>query len=598
MCGIAGIIQFDNRSADLDRTRDLTRALAHRGPDDEGFVARGPAVLGHRRLSIIDLEGGKQPLSNADGTMWIACNGELYNYRELRADLKARGHAFRTASDTEVILQAYEEWGEACLDRFRGMFAFAILDERRQRMFLARDHFGIKPLYYVHTAQLFAFASELHALKRLPDVSWTIDLQSLDDYLAFQYVPSPATIYATARKLPPASRLTARFDGRVSPPETYWTLQFKPDLKRSQADTLHQLDAVIRDSVRAHVVADVPFGAFLSGGVDSSTVVACMAELLDQPVRTFSIGFPETDQSELGYARQVAAAFGTDHHEEIVQPDALAILPNLVRHYGEPFGDHSAVPTYYVSRMARGLVPMVLSGDGGDESFAGYDDTYMPWMQHLAASAPGTGPNDVSAQSVEQYLPFVSSSPRWRQALWRPEFNVVREGAPPLFCEAFEHARDLAGCAQAQSIDLRTYLPHSVLTKVDVASMMHGLEVRTPLVDKHVVEFAATIPTGYNVVQLAGQWAGKMMLKKVAARWFDSAFLNRPKRGFGLPLGPWLQSGGAFASEVAERLRDPVSPLCEYFRPEQLDDLVSRKAENLVWRLLFLDEWLRQNRRT
>ena len=595
MCGIAGLIQFDNEAPDSERARLLTRALCHRGPDDEGFVRRGPAILGHRRLSIIDLEGGRQPMSTEDGGLWITCNGELYNYRELRDELRGRGHVFRTQSDTEVILRAYQEWGHRCLDRFRGMYAFGILDEKNRRLLLARDHFGIKPLYYVQTPKYFAFASELHALRLLPDVSWTIDLRSLDDYLAFQYVPSPNTIYSCARKLPPATRLSVTFDGRVGEAEDYWTLRVNPNLRRSESDTLFELDSVLKESVRAHLVADVPFGAFLSGGVDSSTVVAYMSGLLDRPVRTFSIGFADAAHSELPFARKVAETFGTDHHEEVVRADALGILPELVRHYGEPFGDNSAIPTYYVSRLARQHVPMVLSGDGGDENFAGYDDTYQPWMEHLAGRA-GVADELARAQDVEEYLPFVSSSPAWRESLWRPEYRVVRKDAPALFRKQFEHARDLAGCSQAQYMDLRTYLPHSVLTKVDVASMMHGLEVRTPMVDKHVVEFAATIPAAYNVDTSGGRWIGKMMLKRIARRWFDREFVDRPKQGFGLPLLSWLEEGGLLATAAGERFRDSRSPLHEYFHPDQVEDLIRRKAENLTWRLLVLDEWLRQNR--
>ena len=598
MCGIAGLVQFDNRSADNGRTLLLTRALAHRGPDDEGFVRRGPAMLGHRRLSIIDLTGGRQPLANEDESIWITCNGEIYNFQTLRVQLEALGHRFRSRTDTEVIVHAYEEWGDDCLKRLRGMFAFAVLDERRQRLLLARDHFGIKPLYYLETPSFFAFASELQALRQLPEVPWALDLQAMDDYLGLQYIPAPATIYGSARKVPPACRLSVSFDGRVTQPESYWQLDFAPNAGRSQADTLAELDSVLRESVKAHLMADVPFGAFLSGGVDSSTVVAYMAELMGRPVKTFSIGFDEAGHNELGYARQVSRAFGTEHHEEVVRSDALGILPELVRHYGEPFGDNSAIPTYYVSRLARDRVPMVLSGDGGDECFAGYDDTYMPWLRHLAAGDSGRLGGEPRALSVEDYLPFVSSSPRWREALWRPELRASRTSSPPpLFEKEFVRARHWAGCSQAQYLDLKTYLPHSVLTKVDIASMMHGLEVRTPIVDTKVVEFAATIPFEYNVSMAGEEWAGKLMLKKIAARWFPGNFVARPKQGFGLPLSPWLGEGGALARAATERLQDPQTPLRHYFNADQVNDVIQRKSENLVWRLLVLDEWLRQEQR-
>jgi len=594
MCGIAGLVQFDNAESGSERTLLLTRALAHRGPDDEGIVARGPAVLGHRRLSIIDLEGGRQPLANEDATVWVSCNGEIYNYRDLRQELKRRGHLFRTNSDTEVVVHAYEQWGDDCVTHFRGMFAFAILDTRRQRVFLARDPLGIKPLYYLQTRELFAFASELQALRHLPDVSWDIDLQALDDYLALQYIPSPATIYRATKKLPPASRLSVTFDGRVSPVDRYWDVEFQPNHSRSEADTLAELDSVLRDSVQAHLAADVPFGAFLSGGLDSSTIVAYMSEFLGRPVRTFSIGFDELGYSELEYARTVSTLFATEHQEAIVTPDALGILPDLVHQYGEPFGDNSAVPTYYVSQLARANVTMVLSGDGGDELFAGYDDTYMPWMQQLATR--GYGQLD-SAESVEEYMPFVARGTQWREAMWHPELGVVCSVAPPLFRTEFDKVRHATGCSQAQYVDLKTYLPHSILTKVDIASMMHGLEVRTPLVDRRVVEFAATIPPSYNVRMTGDAWTGKVLLKKNASRWFSNSFIERPKQGFGLPLSRWLGETGAIGIAAAERFLQSGSPLHDYFRTERLGEILLGRAENLIWRLLFLDEWLRQERK-
>ncbi len=386
MCGIVGLLRFDAQTADYDTVAPLIKALVHRGPDDEGLIVRGPAILGHTRLSIIDLEGGRQPLANEDETVWITYNGEIYNYRELREYLEAKGHIFRTKSDTEVIVHAYEQWGDSCVEYFRGMFAFAILDLRVRRFFLGRDHFGIKPLYYLRTNTFFAFASEIQVLRLLPDVDWTLDLGAIDEYLRLRYIPAPKTIYCNVQKMLPAYRLSVTFDGKCSPPEEYWQLEFRPNFRRSQEDTLEELDEVVRDSVRAHLVADVPFGAFLSGGVNSSTIVAYMAEILGRPIATFSIGFDETGFDELPYARQAANIWHTEHQEEIVKPAALSILPQLVQNYGEPFGDHSAIPTYYVSRLARSRVTMVLSGDGGDECFAGYEDTYGRWVEHIAAT--------------------------------------------------------------------------------------------------------------------------------------------------------------------------------------------------------------------
>lgn len=617
MCGIAGLLQFDNQSADCDRTALLTKALTHRGPDDEGIIARGPAALGHRRLSIIDLEGGRQPLANEDETIWITFNGEIYNYRELREYLRTKGYVFRTKSDTEVIVHAYEEWGDSCVERLRGMFAFAVLDERARRLFLARDHFGIKPLYYLRTDTFLAFASELQALRILPGVDWTLDLKAIDEYLWLGYIPAPNTIYRNVKKLPPAHRLSVTFDGQCSPPEEYWRLEFKPNLKRSEDDTLGELDEVLRESVRAHLVADVPFGAFLSGGVDSSTIVAYMAEMLGHPIETFSIGFEEADFNELAYARQVAKIFQTEHHEEIVRPEALSILPKLVQHYGEPFGDSSAIPTYHLSRLARSRVPMVLSGDGGDECFAGYD-SYRAWMHYIAGPDPRPlwrqmlrpiaeilmpwryQPLVTPKLSLSAWLRFVQYIPyALRQALWLPELHSACTEEQPLFEREYRKAASLSTCSQVQYLDIKTYLPYDILTKVDIASMMHGLEVRTPIVDIKVVEFAATIPESYNMKLDTGQqWVGKAMLKRNASRWYPKDFINRKKQGFALPISRWFGEDGILAGALTERLQDASSPLREYFTLAGMNELVKKKSTDHMWLLLFLDEWLRHERKS
>ena len=319
----------------------------------------------HARLSIIDLETGKQPICNEDGTVWITYNGEIYNYRELRLQLEGKGHQFHTKSDTEVIVHSYEEWGDQCVERFRGMFAFGIADLKQQRVFLARDQLGIKPLYYLRTASCFAFASEIQALRCIPHLDLSIDIQGLDQYLWLQYIPAPKTIFKEISKLPPAHYLTVTFDGDCSRAEEYWRIRFSPVRRRSEGEWLEMIEEVVRDSVKTHLVSDVPFGAFLSGGVDSSAVVAYMSRTMTEPVKTFSIGFEEDEFSEIDYAEVVAKKWGTEHHVEIVKPDALEVLPRLVKHYGEPFGDSSALPTYYVCQMARKHVPMVLSpGDG------------------------------------------------------------------------------------------------------------------------------------------------------------------------------------------------------------------------------------------
>jgi len=611
MCGIAGIIQTNCAPVSPDVLVAMTSALSHRGPDGWGTQIWHGVGLGHRRLAIIDPKGGKQPLSNENEQVWITFNGEIYNYRELRHDLRLKGHLFRTNSDTETIVHAYEQWGDRCVERLRGMFAFAIVDLKQRRVLLARDHLGIKPLYYLQSPTYFAFASELKALQCIPNQLLDLDLQAIDQYLWLQYIPAPQTAFKQVKKLLPAHRMAITFDGRLSDPDEYWHLEFRPNYQRGQAEWIQAIDEVLRDSVRAHLVSDVPFGAFLSGGVDSSAVVAYMAQLLDQPVRTFSIGFKEEDFNELPHARKVAEQWGTTHRFEIVEPNALEILPRLVRHYGEPFGDSSAIPTYYVSQLARCSVPMVLSGDGGDEAFAGYE-SYRLWMQWLT--------HDGSASWKRLMRPFVETimprryPPRkptmrnWlefiayvdvprRKSLWRPDYRGVCPAPLKTHEELFARTLGYPPCTMAQYMDLKTYLPYDILTKVDVASMMHGLEARTPLTDVRVIEFAATIPDTLNINRNDdGRWEGKLLLKKTLEKYYSKTFLHRSKMGFALPIQPWFATDGAFRPIVRERLLGTDSMLSEFFEPDAIASLMDLNATGPMWLLLFLDEWLRQNR--
>jgi asparagine synthase (glutamine-hydrolysing) len=574
-------------------------------------MIRDSVGLGHRRLSIIDLATGAQPMTNEDGNVWITYNGELYNYQELRKELIAKGHGFRSVSDTETIIHAYEEWGDACVERFRGMFAFGIADYRKRRVFLARDQLGIKPLYYLVQAGHFAFASELQALRCIPGQPFTIDTKALDEYLWLQYIPAPRTIFREVQKLPPAHRMAITFDGRVTGPEEYWRVEWRPDRKRREEEWVEALDDVLRDSVRAHLVADVPFGAFLSGGVDSSAVVAYMAQIMDRPVKTFSIGFEEAEYSELPFAKQASERWGTEHHVEIVKPDALDVLPRLVSHYGEPFGDSSAIPTFYVSQMARKHVPMVLSGDGGDESFAGYD-SYRYWMRGFDHDGAARWKNllrpighalnpdryPLRCPTLDAWLSFINYMPTdLRQQLWRPEYRPVLPPVLETFKKEFKRVRKYQLCSKVQYMDLKTYLPFDILTKVDVASMMHGLEVRTPLVDVRVVEFASTIPQNLLIRKNgAGEWEGKLLLKKVMQKYYPSEFLHRKKMGFAVPVRKWFSSGGALRPMVQERLTGQNSVLNEFFNLEIRQAIVANGVSHQMWLLLFLDEWLRQNR--
>lgn len=614
MCGIAGIVHFDGSSPGDLGVGHMVESLGHRGPDGSGCFRRGPVALGHTRLAIIDPAGGHQPMFNEDGRVGVVFNGEIYNFRELARELESRGHSFHTHCDTEVIVHAWEEWGERCVERFRGMFALALADWRRGEVFLARDPLGIKPLFYRRTPRRLIFASELQAFRALaeqdPDLELEIDLGSVDDYLSLQYVPAPRSIYKGISKLSPAHRLKLDFDGLGADAERYWRLEFRPERGRSAEEWLEATDEVLRDSVRAHLVSDVPFGAFLSGGIDSTLVVGYMAELLDRPVRTFSIGFEESEFDELPYAQEAAERWGTEHHTEIVRPDALAILPEIVRHYGEPFGDSSAIPTYHVARLARQSVPMVLSGDGGDEAFGGYNN-YMTWLEQID---PRPGPRWKQlirpfAMKVwpRRYKRFLPTQEHWlsimnylsaelRRGLWRPEHLEHHRPVPESFEKAFERTRRYPALSKAQYTDLHTYLPYDILTKVDVASMIHSLEVRTPITDVRVVEFAATIPPEFHVERLEdGRWRGKLLLKRLLGRSFPANFVHRPKRGFAIPARSWLGRGGELRTELEDRLLGSDSRLDELFRREAIEGLLERDHPGPLWLLLFLEEWLRQN---
>ncbi|MBI5075482.1 MAG: asparagine synthase (glutamine-hydrolyzing) [Nitrospirae bacterium] len=616
MCGIAGIIRLKEcvRRQDIER---MTRSLAHRGPDGEGIWLNDNVALGHRRLSIIDLKTGGQPMCNEDETVWITFNGEIYNYRELRALLCEKGHRFQSSSDTEVIVHAYEEWGDECVKRFRGMFAFGIVDIIRKKVFLARDYFGIKPLVYYVGGDVVAFASEIQALRQIEGIRLDLDLQGLDQYLWLQYIPAPHSIYKQIKKLPPAHRISITFDGHVSEPEEYWRLEFRPDHRKSEVQWTEELQAVLRESVKAHLVSDVSFGAFLSGGVDSSAIVAYMAQELGHQFKTFSIGFKEDEFNELKYAELVAKRWGTKHHFEIVNPNALEILPELVKHYGEPFGDSSAIPTYHVCKMARKYVPMVLSGDGGDEAFAGYH-SYFTWMKYLEQPPvdnrrwwwggiyalmrrllPNRHPlSSPFGASLENWLSCINYMPTHvRRRLWRKEFKCVTENRLDLFEKEFERVKDYSNSNKVQYMDMRTYLPYDILAKIDAASMMNSLEVRTPFVDRKVVEFAATIPESWNIGKDAcGEWRGKLLLKKTLEEYYPHALLHRTKMGFGIPIIKWFTTNGALNAYLHEKLLNPHSIIFELFEPEIVKQLLDRNTSHQIWLLLFLEEWLQLHR--
>jgi len=619
MCGIAGKFNFDpTRPIDRERLAAMTAVIAHRGPDANGFYVGDGIGLGHRRLSIIDLSTGDQPLANEDRTVWVVFNGEIYNFAEIRAELETVGHRFRTHSDTEVIVHAYEQWGDRAVDRFRGMFAFALWDEPNRRLLLVRDRLGVKPLYYCVTSSGVLFGSEIKALLEDPEVprDWSAD--ALDAYLALTYVPCPQTIYRAVSKLPAAHLLVAE-RGRVSV-RPYWDLQFSGGGNPAREEEyLEQLDALVSESVRLRLISDVPLGAFLSGGIDSSAVVAAMAGTCAGRVVTTSVGFNEHAFNELKYARTVAQHLGVEHHEKILHPDIADLLPRLAWHLDEPFADSSAVPTYYVSQAAREHVTVALSGDGGDELWAGYarhrveqwELTARQWLGPVGAMAGRIGallpltlkgarslrhlalsPAEACARK-HAYGQFESGS---RGALYSTDFaNSVRSADPfASFRAAYEACGSPDPLDRALYVDVKTYLVDDIMTKVDKMSMAVSLESREPLLDHKLLEFAATVPAALKLKN--GQ--SKYLLRRLLERRVPKAIVDRPKHGFEAPTGEWLR--GPLAPMVDGllldgRLRDRgvfdhrvVAGLWREHREGRQDH------RHRLWSLVMLELWFRQ----
>lgn len=578
MCGVAGIAFTDTRTVvDPQLLRRMTGALAHRGPDADGFYIAGGVGLGHRRLSIIDVEGGKQPILNEDQTAAIVFNGEIYNFMPIRKTLLETGHRFQTGSDTEVILHAYEEYGKKCVEHLRGMFAFAIWDDRKKELFLARDRVGIKPLYYYWNGEKLLFGSELKSILEDPSVDRTIDPFALDDYLTYLYIPAPKTIFKEIRKLPPGHTLTLSERGLKE--EEYWDLSFEPDERLTESEYTEGLRAKLYESVSIHLMSEVPLGAFLSGGVDSTAVVGIMGALLDRPVNTASIGFQEAGYDELPYARLAARKFHTNSYEKIVEADAAQILDSLVWYFDEPFADSSMVPTYYVSKIARERVTVCLSGDGGDENFAGYRRYRFDLFENrIRALLPGgmrrpffgalgqvypkadwlprifrakTLLTNLSLTPEQGYFHTMSwFTPKMKRLLYREALKKDLGGYDPFSVMKgyFDLAKDWDPLSRIQYVDIKTYLVDDILTKVDRTSMAHSLEVRVPLLDHEVVEYAARIPARYKL----RNGEGKYLFKKALRGLVPSEILERPKMGFSIPLANWLRKGlkGTFEEKV------------------------------------------------
>lgn len=625
MCGITGII--DARGAmQAAAVSGMTEALRHRGPDASGAWSDEFCALGHRRLAIIDLsEAGRQPLSNEDGSIWITFNGEIYNFQALRQELESSGHVFRSHTDTETIVHAYEQWGTDCVKHLRGMFAFGIWDQHRRRLFLARDRVGKKPLFYTQQGDRFLFASELQGLLAEPSVAREPDITALDDYLSWGYIPAPRSGFRDISKLPPAHWLTLELGpgGTNVQVERYWSLEYGPKLQLSQAEAAEALREKLTEAVRLRMISDVPLGAFLSGGIDSSIIVGLMAGLSDRPVKTFSIGFEEAAFNELDHARRIAERWGTEHHEHVVRSDASAILPMLVRSYGEPYADSSAIPTYYVSQITRRNVTVALNGDGGDESFAGYERYLGNRIAERIRQAPGSRqaasilsrilPDSLDPKSrlrqarrfldvahrpmVERYAGWVSFfRPEDKEQLYTPAMqSVLGESRPLGWMEGlFAEETGLDAAEAAMAVDVQSYLPYDLLVKVDITSMANSLEARSPFLDHEVMEFAARLPMH---LKLKGKNA-KRLLKTAFADILPPENVHRRKMGFGVPIGEWFR--GPMRGLLCDSLLSERSLNRGYFRPDEVKRLVSQHLEkqadhsSKLWSLLMLELWHRE----
>jgi len=655
MCGIAGIVRTDGRPVDAAVLAAMAARLVHRGPDQEGIWIEGEmgtvpfspaceegvrspdnlrlqtpsshAGLAVRRLAVIDAAGSRQPLANESGTVHLAYNGEVYNFRDLRADLSSRGHTLRSAGDSEVLVHLYEDHGPGMLGRLVGMFAFAIWDGVRRRLLLARDRLGQKPLYWCHTQAGLAFASEPAALLECPDVPRQVDRRAIGQFLRFGYVPAPATGFAGIQKLPPAHYLV--FDaaaGRVEGPTRYWDIPRGPAEENIRAEEWRErLAAALSEAVKSQLVADVPLGVLLSGGLDSSAITALAAEGASAPLRTFTVRFAEAGWDESAYAREVARRFGTEHSEVRVEPRCLEALPELVAHHGEPFADSSAVAMYYLAREARREITVALSGDGGDESFGGYprhaamimSERMGPSVRRLLARIgrrmqPHAGRKS-RWNAARRFFSALDLEPLPRYLAWRSLFSASDLSAllaPDFAADALADdplAPWLAAISgldsrpwgdRAMAIDLQDYLPHDCLAKVDIASMRHSLEVRSPFLDHRVVELARRMPVDLKWRSRVGRPPqGKAILREAMRNLLPGEILTRGKMGFGVPVSEWL--AGEHAEWMRAILLDPAAQRRGLFARQPLEDMIrahtDRRADHgeRLWALVCLELWVR-----
>jgi len=609
MCGICGIVYSDREQmVERNTLKKMCDMITHRGPDDEGFYINQHVGLGMRRLSIIDLSTGKQPISNEDGQIWIVFNGEIYNHKEIRAELENKGHQFKTKTDTEAIVHAYEEYGDSCVQKLNGMFAFAIWDNRNHTLFLARDRIGIKPLYYLFDKNRLIFGSELKSILRAGDIPKRIDLQALDHFLTFEFIPAPLSIFQDIKKLPPGHTLKLKNNEiRIC---SYWDVELKSNGKEP-AQVKRNLRELLQDAVKVRLMSDVPLGAFLSGGVDSSIIVALMAQVMEEPVKTFSIGFEDSTYNELKYARMIAEKFNTEHHEFIIKPDAVELADNLLKYLDEPFGDFSIFPTYLVSKMARDYVTVVLSGDGGDELFAGYD-TYIAdkianltkFLDMIPPSPKKKGLINRAKRFVEgMKLPEDLHHTRWMIFLQQAEKELlydrdVKSGVQEFdpfkfersyFANAAYHQHD--DINKQMYVDLKMYLVDNILVKVDRMSMATSLEARVPFLDHRFVEFSATVPGDYKMQGMKT----KVILKQAMEELLPNEILYRGKEGFSIPIKNWLKK--ELKPLMMDTLASDKIKREGFFNSNYIDKLVSEHLKGTenhshrLWALIIFGRW-------
>jgi asparagine synthase (glutamine-hydrolysing) len=602
----------------------MNNCIVHRGPDEDGFFAGENVALAMRRLAIIDLKGGQQPIFSEHKNSVIVFNGEIYNFQEIKKDLEARGHVFSTNCDTEVIVHLYDEYGADCVQSLRGMFAFAIWDFKDRSLFLARDRVGKKPILYSHQANGdFVFGSEFTALLSHPSISREVDFEAIDSYLSYLCVPAPQTAFKQIRKLEPAHWLRWK-DGQIET-KRYWQPDFSKKIKISEPEAIEETTRILREATRLRLISEVPLGAFLSGGVDSSAVVALMAQESSTPVKTFSIGFEEQDFSELKYAKLVAEHVGAEYNEFVVRPNALEVLPTLVEHYGEPYADSSAIPTYYVSKETRKFVTVALNGDGGDESFAGYErhaamkiaeiyHRFPEFARKLLIEKPiSLFPTSelkksrmrdakrflqaASLPKTERYFRWMSTFNRdAKRELYTKEFTeTVAAQNPSAYLDKWFANANGSGILDATLLtDQMTYLPNDLLVKVDIASMANSLEARSPFLDHKVIEFAASLPEN---LKMQG-FETKSLLKKVAARLVPKEVIYRRKMGFGVPIGNWFR--GEMKDFVRGVLLSEKSLKRGIAKPEMIEKYVNEHTESVrdhtfqIWTLLMLELWFQR----